>query len=196
MIGRIVGLLVLLASATPVTPSVPISSATELVDVTIGVCYGLATGKVKLSGTLEEDTKALTSKNVSFGLRRATMDRLGGQSIGLIARSIIGERIVGEDAVALAVGGRMAGCRSILLSKTVDGHDTKVTQSLTASGWKEAPTTNAPNATLIRRMFVRRDEIGQPFLINLFIGSLPQSDFRLMMTVNAIPADVQLPQGF
>ena len=187
---------ILLAAMGPLPATAQASPAAELVDVTMGVCYGLATGEVKLGGSLDDDTKALKSKNVAFGLRQATMDRLGRQSLGLVSRSLIGERISGEASVILAVGGAMPGCRSILLSKTVDGQDISVAKLFVDAGWKEAPATNAPGAALNRRIFVRRDAKGQPYLVNMFTSSSPQSDVRIITTVNAIPPGVQLPEGF
>jgi hypothetical protein len=161
----------------------------------MAICYSLASGELKLGGSVDEDNKALAGKGIAFGLGRATMDRLG-QGAGLLDQSIIGERASGEDGVVLAVGGRMPWCRSILLSKAANDHAAEVAKLLVAGGWKEAPATNPPNAQVLRRMFVRRDPKGLPYLINMFTGALPQSEFRVMTTVNAIPPGVQLPQGF
>jgi len=189
-------LAVLLATIGPPSVTTQTSPAADLVDVTMGVCYGLAAGEIKLGGSLDEDNKALETRRIASGVKQVTMDRLGRQGLGFISQSIIGERASGEDLVVLAVGGRMPGCRSILLSKTVDGHDAKAAKLLVAAGWKEAPASNAPGAAVNRRMFIRRDAKGQPFLVNMFTGALAQSEFRVMTTVNAIPPGVELPQGF
>jgi len=189
-------LAVLLAAAAGPPVATQASPAADFVDVTMALCYGVATGVVKFDGSLEGDAKVLTDRKVASGLRQGTMERLGRQGLGFVSQSIIGERVSGEDAIVLAVGGKMEGCRTMLLSKTVDGHETKVAKILVAAGWKEAPANDAHAAAVNRRMFIRRDAKGQPFLVNMFTGALAQSEFRVMTTVNAIPPGVELPQGF
>jgi hypothetical protein len=188
-------LLLATAAAAPAAPTMP-SSAAELVDATVDICLPVAKEELKLGASVEQDEKALKLRKMSFGLGSATMGKLGRSGIGLISRSLIGERVVGDDVIVLAVGGAMPGCRSILVSKVSDGHDAKVAELLLMSGWKEAPATNASGAAIIRRMFVRRDGKGQPYLINMMTGTLPASDIRVITTVNPIPPGVQLPQGF
>ncbi len=182
------------SAASP--PVMPVSVAGDFIDVTMKLCYGIASGEVQFDGSVIGDAKVLSSRNVAAGLRNGTMDRLGRQSLGLISQSVIGERLSGEDTVVIAVGGTMPGCRTILLSKVVDGHDATIAKMLVADGWKEVPASNAPNAAVNRRMFTRRDAKAQAYLINMFAGTLAQSDFRIMTTVNPIPISVQLPEGF
>jgi len=67
---------------------------------------------------------------------------------------------------------------------------------LTSSGWKEAAASNPPGANPFRRMFVRRDASGQPWLLNLYAGALPNSEIHLVATVWQVPANVVLPEGF
>jgi hypothetical protein len=186
----------LLAVATaPVAPAMP-SPAAELVDATLDVCYPAAKNELKLGVGIEEDTKALKLRHIAAGLSQVTMDRLGRSALGFVSQSVIGERRVGDDIIVLAVGGRMPGCRSILLSKSMDNQAAKVATILSFSNFREVPASNQPGTAVNRRMFVRRGPDGTPYLINMFTGTLPQSDFRLMTTVNAVPPGVQLPQGF
>ncbi|MGL5838429.1 MAG: hypothetical protein ACRCY3_08010 [Sphingorhabdus sp.] len=187
----------LLAAAQPVAADQPdSSSAVALVDVSMRVCYRLAANELKLGGAIADDTKALEDNGITSGLMDGTLNRLGRDGVGLISQSIIGQRAIGEDIVLVAVGGTMPGCRSILLSKAPATLSLDAANSLVSAGWKEAPANNAAGAPVARRMFVKRGANGQPYLLNMFTGTFPQSDFQVMTTINPIPPGVQLPEGF
>jgi hypothetical protein len=188
----------MLAAATATVPAIAekaSSPAANLVGVTLDACYPFATGDLKLGLSLADDEKKLADRNISTGLANRTMERVGRPNIDLIAQSLIGERVSGDTTVVLAVGGRMQGCRSILLAPAQADLAEDVAKNFTRLGWNEMDATNAPDAAVTRRMFVKLDAKGQPYLINMFSGTLPESDFRVMTTVNAIPENVQLPKG-
>ena len=188
-------LLVAVAATTPATAALQSSPAADLVGVTLDACYPFASGNLKLGGSLDEDNKSLADLKISSGLANKTMERLGRSNVAFISQSIIGERANGDASVVLAVGGRMQGCRSILLAPAGIPYADEAAKVFEAAGWKEMPATNSPNAAVKRRMFVKLDAKGRPYLVNMFSGSLPESDFQIMTTVNAIPEDVQIPKG-
>ena len=183
--------LVLAAAVSSASPG-----ASALSEVISQVCQRFAAGDLAFGQSLEGDARLLADVKIASGLQNETLERLGREGVGLIAQSLIGERAAGSDTVVLAVGGQVPGCRSILLSKETGPLADQAASALVAAGWREAPASNAPGAPLLRRMFVKRDAKGDAFLVNLFAGSLPQSDFRLMTTVNRVPSGVELPKGF
>lgn len=199
---KALGLLSLLAAtaagAADPAPSVATSSVADLVDVTNSICYPHATGVLPFTATPEKDKQILASKNLAAGITGETKERLGRAGFTFLSRSIMAQRTSGADVIVLGVEGDMPGCKTILVSASMASFTDDAAKAFTASslGWKEAPSTNQPGAPMQKRMFVRRDEKGTPYLLNLFTTTIPNSQIRVFTTVNPIPDSVQLPEGF
>lgn len=170
----------------------------DLVDVTNSVCYPVATQELVFSGKPDSDQQVMLQKNMTFGVSSDTLKRFGRVNETILNRSIMGQRVSGADAIVVSVGGDMPGCKTVLLSASTASVTDEAAKALSASslGWKEVPSTNQPGAPLQKRMFVRRDSKGTPYLLNLFTTSVPESQMRLFTTVNPIPDNVRLPEGF
>ena len=196
------GLLSILAATTagaadPAT-GVATSSVADLVDVTNSVCYPHATGELPFTATPKKDKQILAAKNLTAGITGQTKERLGRAGFTFLSRSIMAQRPSGADVIVLGVEGDMPGCKTILVSASTAGVTDEAAKAFTASslGWKEAPSTNQPGAPLQKRMFVRRDGKGVPYVLNLTTTTIPNSQIRVFTTVNPIPDSVQLPEGF
>jgi hypothetical protein len=192
--------LVAVAAAGAADPAagVATSSVADLVDVTNIVCYTHATGELPFTATPAKDKQILAAKSLTAGITGETKERLGRAGFTFLSRSITAQRTSGADIIVLGVEGDMPGCKTILVSASTAGVTDEAAKAFTAStlGWKEAPTTNQPGAPLQKRMFVRRDGKGTPYLLNLFTTTIPNSQIRVFTTVNPIPDTVQLPEGF
>ncbi len=165
-------------------------------EVAHNACYRQIAGEISFGGSLEADNKLIIQAGLEPGTDPRTLERMNRAFVGLIAQSIIGWQPVGDDFIVLAVGGRMDGCRTILLRKEAEGRGDNAAAKLVAMGWKEAPASNDPDAIIMRRMFVRRDTSGQPILLNLYAGKIPESDLFLLSSTALIPPNVTLPEGF
>lgn len=157
-------------------------------------CYRLMAGEITLGRNLTEDNKVLTDAGLDVGLQNATMEALGRDALGLISNSVIGQRASGADVVVFAAGGRMPGCRTILLSPDAATNGNAAAAALVAAGWKEVSASQQTTAVQ-RRIFLKADAGGQPWLINMFVGALPGSQLRVLTTVNPVPPEVALPEG-
>lgn len=186
------------ASAADPASGVAASSVADLVDVTNSVCYQHATGSLPFTATPAKDKKILASKNLTAGITGETKERLGRAGFTFLSRSIAAQRVSGADVIVLGVEGDMPGCKTILVSASTAGFTDDAAKAFMASalGWKEAPSANQPGAPMQKRMFVRRDDKGTPYLLNLFTTTIPESQIRVFTTVNPIPDTVQLPEGF
>jgi len=199
---KTLGLLSLLAAtaagAADPAAGVSATSVTDLVDVTNTVCYPHATGELPFTATPEKDKQILSAKNLTDGISGETKERLGRAGFTFLSRSIMGQRTSGADIIVLGVEGDMPGCKTLLVSASTASITDEAAKAFSASslGWKEAPSTNQPGAPLQKRMFVRRDGKGVPYLLNLFTTTIPNSQIRVFTTVNPIPDTVQLPEGF
>jgi hypothetical protein len=186
----LVSVALLLASATPAT-----DSGAALAETTLSGCYRLMAGEIKLGKGLVEDNQVLVDAGLVVGLQGTTVDALGRDATGLISQSFIGQRSSGDDVVLFAAGGQMPGCRTILLSKRAETNGDNAAAALTAKGWKEVSATQRAGSPMQRRMFLKADAGGQPYLINMFVGAIPGSDLRVMTTVNPVPPEVTLPES-
>lgn len=186
------------ASAADPATGVAASAVADLVDVTNSVCYPHATGELTFTATAAKDKQILAGKNVTAGISGETKQRLGRAGFTFLSRAIAGQRKSGEDLIVLGVEGDMPGCKTLLVSASAASVTDDVAQAFAASplGWKEAPSTNQPGAPLQKRIFVRRDEKGVPYVLNLFSTTIPNSEIRVFTTVNPIPDNIQLPEGF
>ena len=178
-----------LAAQTPAP-----SSGAILAETTLRGCYRLMAGEIALGRGLTEDNQALTDAGLDVGLQNATMEALGRDALGLVSQSYIGQRASGEDVVLFAAGGRMPGCRTILLSPDAATNGDAAAAALVAAGWGEVSASQQTTAVQ-RRIFLKADASGQPWLINMFVGALPGSQLRVLTTVNPVPPEVTQPKG-
>lgn len=172
----------------------PQTSGAVLAETTLRGCYRLMAGEIALGRDLTEDNKVLTDAGLDIGLRKETMEALGRDALGLISNSVIGQRASGADVVVFAAGGRMPGCRTILLSQDAGTNGDAAAAALVAAGWGEVSASRQTTAVQ-RRIFLKADAGGQPWLINMFVGSLPGSQLRMLTTVNPVPPEVTQPPG-
>jgi hypothetical protein len=187
----LISVALLLAAPAETAPD----SSAALADVTLTGCYQLMSGAIKLGGSLVDDNKVLADAGLEVGLQSSTVEALGRTGTGLISQSVIGQRRSGDDVVLFAAGGQMPGCRTILLSKRAETNGDGAAAALTAGGWKEISATPRAGSPMQRRMFLKADAGGQPWLINMFVGAIPGSDLRVLTTVNPVPPEVTLPEG-
>ncbi len=178
-----------LAAQTP-TPS----SGAILAETTLRGCYRLMAGEIALGRGLTEDDQVVRDAGLDVGLQNTTLDALGRDSLSLISQSYIGQRASGADVVVFAAGGRMPGCRTILLSPDAATNGDAAAAALVAAGWKEVSASQQTTAVQ-RRIFLKADAGGQPWLINMFVGALPGSQLRVLTTVNPVPPEVTQPKG-
>lgn len=156
-------------------------------EVAHNACYRQVAGEISFGGGLEADNKLISEAGLEPGIDPRTLERMNRAFVGLISQSIIGWQPVGDDFIVLAVGGRMDGCRTILLRKDAEGRGDHAAAKLVALGWKEAPASSDPDAIVMRRMFVRRDTSGQPILLNLYAGKIPESDLFCFQAQHLFP---------
>ena len=181
-----------LAALPLAAQDIPPSSGAIFAETTLRSCYRLMAGEIALGKSLTDDKQVLADAGLDEGLQNATLEALGRDAVGLIAQSYIGRRASGDDIVVFAAGGRMPGCRTILLSKDAATNGDGAAAALVAGGWKEVSASQQTTAVQ-RRMFLKADAAGQPWLINMFVGALPGSQLRILTTVNPVPPEVTLP---
>jgi hypothetical protein len=177
----------------------PAAIEQRFAEVSDRVCFRQATGEVSFGAAEDADTQLMNEVGVVLGLVPGVIERLGREGIGLVAQSVLGSQQVGNDHIVLAVGGRIPGCRAILLrneASEVPEAGKSAAANLAALGWTEVSATNPPGSGMLRRMFLRRGASGQPVLLNLYAGTVPDSDIFLVSTVTPVPEYVTLPDGF
>ena len=191
-------LLAAIAVATGPAAAAEPSAVAELVDVTNRVCHSQATDPLGFDGTPDQDEQFMKANKLAYGLSPGTLERFGPDAQGILSRSIMGSRESGGDLIVLSIGGAFSRCKTMLLSPTDEAVGDEAASAFASSSlrWKEAPATNTPGAPLQKRMFISRDEAGQAYLLNMFTTTVPNSQLRLLTTVNLIPANVELPEGF
>lgn len=191
------------ANAQTAQPPLPLSPpAYAVADLSNSACYGIASGGISLPSSGEPDAldrsvKAIEQMGLSYGVTPAMLSSLGGPGVTLVSQATMGSKSVVGGDVVLAVGGRQPGCRVILVSEGEADEAKAVSGHLIQLGWKPAPTTIPLQNGAERRMFVKRDNEGAPYLMNLvtFTTPVPGSKLRLFTTTTRIPSNVQLPPG-
>jgi hypothetical protein len=187
-----------LQATVPVAP-VP-ALAQSFVDLNMTSCLRIQAGTAGLP--VASDPDALTKKmaaveamGLSFGVSKKMLDDLGPAGLSMVSRSTMGSKmLVGGDAV-VTFDGPSPGCRTILLSD-LTGLSDAVAAELAKNGWREAPSSGTGSPVVQRRMFVRREAGGQPYLCNLITAIEPFGRLRLFTTIVRIPDGIILPPGF
>lgn len=136
---------------------------------------------------------------LGYGIGGEIYDRFGAAS-GILNRAVMGNIAVDGDLVVLAIGGAMPGCKTILLSTSSDDlqEDVAILLGALQPSWRELPFDRSrPGTSVTMRRFIYRDGSGAAFLLNLILApAMPNSQMKLVATVNAIPANVVIPEGF
>jgi len=165
-------------------------------------CYAIATGRIAMPAAGDPDAadkakKAIEGMGLTFGLNNSMMDRLGNPGLTMTSQAIMGSKSFDQGDVVLAVGGNQPGCRVILLSEPGTNITDGVATQLAQRGWKPIPSMTGMRGAVERRAFLRRDEKGSPYLMNLMTitSPAPDSKVRLFTTTIRIPDNVQLPEG-
>ncbi len=186
--------------AEDVLESVGSETTDAFVATTNAACLSLADGSSSLSSvSAEEDRKVIESFGLAYGVNREIYDRFGVQGSGILNRAVMGNRKAGEDAIVLAVGGALPGCKVILLSEDQEGLADRVDASLSAADppWRELPFADSkPGSSVKKKSYFLRSEAGDSFILNLIMPTVPDSDIRLLATINRIPPHVEIPEGY
>ncbi len=189
--------LLLACSAADASKPRPVTLGEAAAETATRACVGIISQDVVFPDGLAAQNALLAGYGLAVGLPQAALDE-SGEFRALFNRATLAHRLVGADAFAMALGGAQPTCR-LILYHVADRAATKA--SLAAAllsgplAWKEAPAQQA-SAAAERRMFVKRSASGKPMLLNLISGKGAAEAQPIIVTVAAIPASVQLPQGF
>jgi hypothetical protein len=202
---RILPLALILAVGTGASAAAPASEDTALAVAQLSTagCYGIASGEIAVPNGddpagIDKATRLLEGLGLGFGLPDKAMSGLGAPGTVLVSRATMGSKSLGQAELIMAFGGAQPGCRVLLIAEPAVGLADGIAAQLTQAGWKAVPSMTGQRSGLERRAFLRRDAKGMPFLMNLMtvITPFPGSRLQLFTTTTAIPAEVQLPDGF
>lgn len=182
-------------------PSVD-KEALSIAELSDNVCYGIVSGAIPMPSvqdpnSVDKSIKALEAKGLSFGINADMMKDLGKPGLTLVSQSTMGSKSLDKGNVILAVGGRLPGCRVILLADPEVSSTEAVSAQLSRFGWRAMPDMTGARGAIEKRTFFRRDAKGDPYLMNLMTITAPAPDSKLRMytTTIRIPEGVQLPEG-
>lgn len=169
-------------------------------ELSSNACYGIATGTTVLPSDQSPDALSQTmhvveKMGLSFGVDEKMLKELGPLGQTLVSRSTMGSKALAHGDVVVTFGGPQPGCRVILLTETPVNVTDALGAGLASAGWKAVPTMTTQRGMLERRAFVKRDDQGNPYLMNLWVIGDPSSKLRLVTTTVRIPAGVTLPPG-
>jgi hypothetical protein len=189
-------------SAAQAAPARPLSVAEDVADISSRACYGLTSGTIALPvasspQTLDAVMSMIRGFGLTFGIDQAAMAGLGPAGQAMISRATMGSKANGDARIILAVGGAIPGCRVILVANPDPALTEAVAGALLAQpGWRAMPRLTQSRDGVERRIFLRRDATGKPYLLNLMTVTNPASKLRLFTSIAAIPPGVALPEGF
>lgn len=187
------------AAAAPAPASLTSEAATHIAHLTTGPCYDIARSAIAMPAA--SDIPGRDAMVIAFGLEPGLppklLDRLGPGGSALVSRATMGSKSIGEDALVLAFGGEIPGCSVALVTGSATSREYEIVAALVAAGWKELNSGVAQQRGFVgKRMVVKRDEAGKPYLVNILTIMQPGSEFRHVTTVVAIPPHVTLQAGF
>jgi hypothetical protein len=179
--------------------AVSATPAQDVADVSSRVCYGLVSGLLAMpavtqNGGVAAEEAELKAFDLTYGLDKVAIDGLGQGGTAMVSRSTMAQRVKGSARTVLTVG--PTGCRTLLVADPDPTITGQVSAALVASGWRAGPPAGIVSPAVERRMFLRRDATNKPYLLNLQTLKIESGRLRLFTTVAAIPAGVQLPQGY
>ena len=193
-----IALLLALAAAAP-SPTPAASPAQDVAEVSNAVCLKWASGELALPDPAKpEYPAALAGLGLKAGIDNSAMEMVV-PGLGMISRAAMASRVNGASRVVMAVDGAMPGCRVILLGEPAPASVEEVAAALVrpgSGGWTAFPKMTETRGPVSRRVFLRRDSSGKPYLLNLIALVQPIGKIQLYTNIAAVPPNVTLPEGF
>ncbi|HEU0135392.1 MAG TPA: hypothetical protein VFR28_11265 [Allosphingosinicella sp.] len=187
------------AAAAVGAPAMAASAAEDVADISNRACLAIATGRLSVPNPASaEFEKAAAGLGLKAGIDRKSLDMFG-PATSMISRAAMAHRTNGDSYIVFTTGGALPGCRVILLSEPSAGAMNSVAEALVrpvTGGWRAFPEMTGTRGPVTKRVFLRRDESGRPYLLNLIGLNEPIGKVQLYTTVVAVPAGVALPKGF
>jgi hypothetical protein len=190
--------LLMAAALAAATPARAATIAQDVADVSTSACLKVASGELTLSSPATAAYEAEVAKlGLSAGLERAALDMLGPGS-ALVSRTAMATRQNGSAYIILAANGPMPGCRVILAAEPDAAAMDAVAAALIAPdhGWKAVPGMTEMRGIATKRVFLRRDAAGKPYMLNLVGLKGVPGKVQLYTTTVAVPPGVAIPPGF
>ncbi|HEX8414457.1 MAG TPA: hypothetical protein VF637_11335 [Sphingomicrobium sp.] len=185
---------VLIAAAPPK----PATAYEDVAEVSTSACFEIASGHLTLaSPASDEYADQLAKKGLARGIDQTALDMLG-PATALVSRSSMGQRKNGPAYIIIAANGPLPGCRVILAADPQPAAMDEVATALVkpALGWKSVPELTETRGVATKRVFLRRDKVGKPYMLNLVgLAGVP-GKVQLFTTTIAVPPNVSLPAGF
>jgi hypothetical protein len=180
-------------------PAAAASPADDVAEISNSACLRIATGELIVPHPATSEFEALAGRlGLKAGIDRKALDMLG-PATSLVSRAAMAHRANGDSYIVLSTGGAMPGCRVILLSEPSAGAVDAVAAALVrpvGGGWTAFPAMTGTRGPVTKRVFLRRDRAGKPYLLNLVGLNEPVGKIQLYTNVVAVPANVTLPEGF
>lgn len=172
-----------------------------IADLSSTACYGIATGTIVFPSdhgpdSLEQTISLVGKMGLGFGINDRMLKALGPLGQTLVTRATMGSKALDHGDVVVTFGGPQQGCRVLLLADTPVNVTKIVGVGLAKAGWKAVPTLTTQRGMAERRVFLKRDAQGSPYLMNLWTIGDATSKLRFITTTVRIPAGVSLPAGF
>jgi hypothetical protein len=180
-------------------PAAAASPAEDVAEISNRACLAIASGQLNVPHPAStEFEKTASGLGLKAGIDRKSLDMFG-PATSMISRAAMAHRVNGDSYVVLSTGGALPGCRVILLSEPSAEAMDAVAAALVhpaTGGWRAFPEMTGTRGPVTRRVFLRRDSAGRPYLLNLIGLNEPIGKVQLYTTVVAVPAGVALPKGF
>ena len=176
----------------------PSTATAEMGRLAADVCWRIESRTMDVPAGTDIDGLDAFIENIGLepGIDGKMLDRLGPGS-GLISRATMGSKSIGEDTLILAFGGQAPGCSVLLITPDSESREYALVDAFVQAGWREPrPGVAQQRGFIGKRMLVRRDDAGQPYLVNILTVMKPDSRWRHGITIVAIPPHVTLPEGF
>ena len=170
--------------------------AQDMVNVSNRLCYDTASGSLTVPQNVGEATALMEGMGLQYGVPGPVMDRLGPVASVMLNRTTMASLSRGDAHIVFAAGAQ--GCRVLLVAKdgTVAAETLAATLGSSANGWRAIPELTATRGALERRVFIRRDARGKPYLMNLMSVIDPKSELRAFTSFAPIPPQVTIPEGY
>ena len=172
--------------------------AEDVAEISTTACYARASGSLTFSSPATTAYEAEVGKlGLKAGIDQVALDMLG-PATALVSRTAMAHRKNGGAVVIMAADGPMPGCRVILASEP----DAKAADAVASAlsdkgrGWLAVPALTETRGVATRRVFLRRDGAGKPYMLNLISLAGVPGKVQLYTTTVAVPPDVTLPPGF
>ena len=187
------------AGASAIAETEPASALAELVRLTDGPCYDISRGEYDFIAApdVAAKTRMVESFGLEFGIDRETHGRMTPGQASILNGTTMGTLALGHDSLVLVIGGRAPGCTTIWLSPSGESREYEIVEALIARGWREPrPGMATQRGSIGKRMLIRRDDEGQPHMLNVLTITETDSEMRHATVMVPIPPHVTLPEGF